>query len=230
MPTQISIIIPVLNESRGIETTLLSLQPLQRRGHELLVVDGGSRDDSVAIAEKYADRVIISEPGRARQMSAGAREAGGQILWFVHADSLVPEQADQAIIQALTGGAWWGRFDIRLSSERCSFRIIERLMNLRSRFSGIATGDQGIFAQRELFDRVGGYADIPLMEDIELSKRLKRHSRPCALRQCLTTSSRRWERDGILSTVILMWYLRLAYYMGKSPVELAHLYQRHSTA
>jgi rSAM/selenodomain-associated transferase 2 len=231
MSIRISIIVPVLNESAGLEKTLLSLQSLLLLGdHELLVVDGGSLDDTVAIAKKYADKVITGEQGRARQMNAGAHEAKGDILWFLHADTIVPEQADQAIIEAMGETDGWGRFDIRLSSGRWPFRVIEWLMNLRSHYSGIATGDQGIFVQRELFDRVGGFNDIPLMEDIELSKILKHYARPSTLRQRLTTSSRRWERNGILSTVILMWYLRLAYYMGKSPVELARIYRREPTA
>ncbi len=226
MPTRISIIIPALDESVGLEETLLSLQPLQQRGHELLVVDGGSLDDTVTVANSYADRVIVAEQGRARQMNAGASEASGAILWFLHADCVVPEQADQTIIQTLYNGAGWGRFDIRLSSTRWPFRIVEWLINQRSRCSGIATGDQGIFVRRALFDEVGGYADIPLMEDIDLSRRLKRMMRPYALNQRLTTSSRRWERGGLLSTIILMWYLRLAYFLGRSPEELARLYRQ----
>jgi len=220
----LSVIIPVLDEAAGIQTMLQSLQTLRTRGHEIIVVDGGSRDNTVALAEQLADRVECGARGRARQMNTGARLARGEILWFLHGDSRVDASADLRIQQAVSAGAAWGRFDIRLSGDRWLLRIVETMMNWRSRFSGIATGDQGIFVSRVLFEQIGGFTEIPLMEDIDLSKRLKKYGDPACLRQPLVTSSRRWERDGILHTIALMWYLRLAYFLGVPAERLAAYY------
>lgn len=221
---RLSIILPVLNEAAGIVDCLESLQALRARGAELIVVDGGSRDGTPTRARLLADQVLTSPPGRARQMNTGAAVARGEVLWFLHADSGIPTGADRLILDALAEDRLWGRFDVRLSGTARALRIIEWSMNRRSRLTGIATGDQGIFVRREAFERVGGYPDIPLMEDIALSRALKRLDRPVCLHQRLITSSRRWERDGIWRTVFLMWRLRLAYWLGADPARLARRY------
>ncbi|HHW76378.1 MAG TPA: glycosyltransferase family 2 protein [Xanthomonadaceae bacterium] len=223
--SRISIVLPVLNEGAHVAPCLRALQPLRGQNCELILVDGGSRDRTVTLAEPLADQVIVSPRGRAVQMNVGARRAGGDILWFLHADSLPPPDAVSLMSAALEQSErGWGRFDVRLSGRQPLLRVVESLMNLRSRLTGIATGDQGIFVRRALFERIGGYPPIALMEDIALSRLLKRHSRPVCLRQRLTTSSRRWERDGIVRTILLMWRLRLAYFFGADPEWLARIY------
>lgn len=226
MLARISIIVPVLNEAAGLERMLGALANLRRRGCEVIVVDGGSRDDTVRIARAMSDLVIASPPGRARQMNAGAARARAEILLFLHADTFLPPNADDLIIERLqNSGLAWGRFDVRLSGRNVMFRLIETMMNWRSRLSGIATGDQAIFVRSEIFKCVGGYREIPLMEDIALSRSLKRYSRPLCLRAKLTTSSRRWETRGICSTIFLMWRLRLRYALGADAAKLARDYQ-----
>lgn len=223
----ISIIIPILNEAACIVTCLQALQSLRAQNCELIVADGGSRDDSVTLAEPLADRVIVSTPGRAAQMNAGAQHARGAILWFLHADSLPPPNAADLIRTALAQPQHsWGRFDVRLSGSQPLLRWVETLMNTRSRLTGIATGDQGIFIDRRLFEQIGGYPPIALMEDIALSRMLKRYGRPACLQQRLLTSSRRWEQGGVLRTILLMWRLRLAYFFGADPDALARIYYR----
>jgi rSAM/selenodomain-associated transferase 2 len=225
--SRISIVLPILNEEARVAACLCALQPLRDRDCELIAVDGGSRDRSVALAESLVDRVVVGPKGRAAQMNAGVRQANGDILWFLHADSLPPPDALSLIRAALAGQErGWGRFDVRLSGRRPSLRMVEFSMNLRSGLTGIATGDQGIFVRRDLFERIGGYPPIALMEDIALSRALKRYSRPVCLRQRVLTSSRRWERDGIARTVLLMWRLRLAYFLGADPDRLARIYYR----
>ena len=219
--------LPILNEEAQVAACLGALQPLRGQNCELIVADGGSRDRSVALAGPLADRVVVGPRGRAAQMNAGARQANGDILWFLHADSLPPPDALSLIRAALAGRErGWGRFDVRLSGRRPSLRMVEFSMNLRSRLTGIATGDQGIFVRRDLFERIGGYPPIALMEDIALSRALKRYGRPACLRQRVLTSSRRWERDGIARTILLMWRLRLAYFLGADPDRLARSYYR----
>ncbi len=221
----ISIIIPVLNEAAALPACLQALQPPRRQACELIVVDGGSTDNTVAIAGPLADRVLATPTGRAVQMNAGAQAACGGILWFLHGDSLPPPAAAASIRAALAGSnQHWGRFDVRLSGNRPLLRIVETLMNHRSCLTGVATGDQGIFVRRSVFAQVGGYPAIPLMEDIALSHALKRISRPVCLHQRLLTSSRRWEQRGIWKTILLMWRLRLAYFLGTDPARLARLY------
>jgi len=221
----ISIIIPVLNEEPVLVESLLRLQALRQRGCEIIVVDGGSRDHSAEVARVFAGGIVQAPQGRAKQMNMGARAAKGEILWFLHADSQPPAGADGLIRQALAEpGILWGRFDVRLSGNHPLLRLVEMLMNIRSRLTAIATGDQGIFVRRVSFEQVGGYPDIPLMEDIALSRVLKRASRPACLRQRIMASSRRWERNGVLRTILLMWSLRLAYFLGASPARLARLY------
>ena len=221
---QLSIIIPARNEAAGIEQFLQQLQPLRACGHEVILVDGGSVDTTAALARPLSDRVLISSAGRAQQMNAGARVARGRLLWFLHADSQIPVDADRLMLDAIRDGHAWGRFDIRLSGAHGLLRSVEYLMNLRSRVTGIATGDQGIFMTRELFLSVDGFADLPLMEDVELTTRLKRKQRPACLRQALVTSSRRWEQYGIVRTIVLMWSLRLAWSLGVPAKRLAEYY------
>lgn len=222
----ISIVIPALNEANQIVATLGALQAARRAGHELIVVDGGSADGTVERAAPLADQVIGASRGRARQMNAGAAAARGDILWFVHADTLVSEDGYKHVCAAVAGGAAWGRFDVRLSGRGPALRVVEALMNRRSRLTGIATGDQAIFVLRELFQQLGGFADIPLMEDIALSAALRRLGRPACLVEPAITSSRRWERDGVWRTVGLMWWLRLRYWLGTDPAVLHRQYYR----
>lgn len=225
---KLSIIIPVLNEAPQLRDTLEPLRALQARGHEVIVVDGGSSDDSATIAREFTDHVINSARGRARQMNTGAAAASGDVLLFLHADTRLPEQADVVITRALGNDKIsWGRFDVRLSGGHFLLRIVEKLMNWRSRISSIATGDQAIFVRRAVFAQMGGYPDIPLMEDIALCKLLKQLARPANLPERVVTSSRRWEQRGIVRTIVLMWRLRLAYALGTSPQRLAQLYSRN---
>ncbi len=227
--TQLSIIIPALNEEQVIAQTLRALEPLRARGVEVIVVDGGSGDNTSVIARELSDRVRAAPRGRATQMNAGAAVASGEALLFLHADSQLPYQADDLVLSALESSRW-GRFDVRLSGSHHVFRIIETLMNLRSRLSRIATGDHGIFVKRDTFFAQGGYPEIELMEDVALSKRLKRVGRPACLRQKILTSTRRWEEKGIMRTVVKMWILRLAYFLGASPQRLARIYEQQRGA
>ena len=223
---KISIIIPVLNDAEVIAPLIKSLQTLRHRGHEVIVVDGGSRDDTREIAALFVDQLIDAPAGRALQMNAGAQSADGHILWFLHADSQLPEQADELIFSTLGGAAEaWGRFDIRLSGRQKIFRLLEYMINLRSRLSGIATGDQGIFVSASLFNKTGGYPVQPLMEDIALCKCLKKIQSPVCIREKLVTSSRRWEQNGVLSTILLMWRLRAAYFFGVPAEKLVGYYE-----
>lgn len=223
--TRLSVIIPCLNEGAVITALLGDLQPLRAAGHEVLLVDGGSGDDSLKLAEPMVDRLLTSAPGRALQMNAGAAAAVGELLWFLHADSRLPPDAASQLQRAMAAGRLWGRFDVRLDGRRAIYRVIEWLMNRRSCLSGVATGDQAMFVSRELFRSVGGFPVIPLMEDIALSKRLRAIARPACLRPPVTTSSRRWERHGVVRTVLLMWRLRLAYFLGVPPQKLARAYR-----
>ena len=221
----ISVIIPTLNEAGCIQSTLEPLQPLRSRGHEIILVDGGSSDATCALGQPLVDRVLQSPPGRARQMRAGAAVASGRLLWFLHADSHIPPHADTLILETLGRmHADWGRFDISLTDTHPLLKCVAWSMNLRSRLTGIATGDQGIFVRRTLYDRVGGIPAIPLMEDISFSRSLKRYSRPCRVTQTLGTSPRRWHAHGILRTIVTMWGLRLGYFAGISPERLAKYY------
>jgi rSAM/selenodomain-associated transferase 2 len=217
---RLSVIVPALNEAAGIEAALQALAPLRARGHEIVVVDGGSEDGTPGIAAPLADRVLGVPRGRARQMNAGAAAAGGEALLFLHADTRLPPDADRLILHSLTTSAW-GRFDVQIESPRASLRVVAAAMNLRSRLTGIATGDQAMFVRRDAFP---GFPDIALMEDIAFSKAMKRRSPPACLRERVRTSGRRWEKNGVLRTVLLMWRLRLAYFLGASPDELARRY------
>lgn len=224
MNPALDIVVPVLDESPNLAACLGALQPLRRRGARVVVVDGGSADDSLAIARDLADLAFVAPQGRARQMNAGAAACAGDVLLFLHADTRLPHDADALVRRALQGERRWGRFDVAIDSPRTVMRIVEALMNLRSRWTGIATGDQALFVRRDLFEQVGGYPDQPLMEDVALSTRLKRHGPPACLRERVTTSARRWERHGPWRTIVLMWRLRAAYFLGADPSTLARRY------
>jgi rSAM/selenodomain-associated transferase 2 len=226
---RLAIVIPVLNEAATIEASLARLAPLRNRGAKLVVVDGGSSDGTAARAAALADRVLVSPRGRALQMNAGAGAddaAAADVLLFLHADTQLPDNADRIVLGALSeSGRLWGRFDVGLDAAGWSLWLVEKLMNWRSRATGIATGDQAIFVTRSAFDRLGGFAPLPLMEDIDFSRRAKRLSRPAALRDRVLTSARRWQRHGVWRTVALMWWLRLAYFFGADPGVLARRYR-----
>lgn len=226
MTVSLSIVVPVLNEAGGIEATLGALAPLRERGAEVIVVDGGSRDGTVVLARPLADRIVDGARGRARQMNAGAAVASAPRLLFLHADTGLPERADELIAAALaTPAQSWGRFDVVIEGRSRWLPVVAALMNRRSRWSGIATGDQAMFMTRAAFDAVGGFPDQPLMEDIELSIRLRRLCRPVCLRERVITSGRRWEQRGVGRTILLMWRLRLLYALGVSADRLAPWYR-----
>ncbi len=227
---RLSIIIPTLDEGAQALACVRHLAPLRAAGHELILVDGGSRELAHDRLRPWVDRLLVCQPGRARQMNQGAQVARGDTFWFLHADTQVQAGMVEAIADALDGGPGWGRFDVRLNGRHPLLRLVERMMNLRSRWTGIATGDQGLFVQRELFQQLGGYPDQELMEDIEFSARLKRLQPPHCLRQRILASSRRWERQGVFRTIVLMWGLRLAYRLGVSPRRLARYYRSCPTA
>jgi rSAM/selenodomain-associated transferase 2 len=219
-----SIIIPTFNESATIQSCLLALQSLRDHA-EIIVVDGDSNDNTIEIATAYADKILSSERGRAKQMNHGAAQATGDILLFLHADTELPEHALSLIAQQLTTQQPWGRFDIELCGESIMFKVIAFMMNWRSRLTGIATGDQVLFISKTVFNAVGGYPDIALMEDIALSGALKKISPPVCLTAKVKSSARRWQHDGIYKTILLMWSLRLRYWLGQDPQYLAELYR-----
>lgn len=225
MTTALSIVIPCLNEAPDIVRTLESLQPMRARGAEIIVADGGSSDGTATLAAPLADRLVHAPRGRAAQMNAGAAAAAADILLFMHADCMLPPAADALITQGLAAsGQQWGRFDVVLDGSHPLLKVIAGMMNLRSRWTGIATGDQGIFMTKALFARLDGFPALPLMEDIALSRRARRAGAPLCLREPIVTSARRWERHGVLRTVLLMWRLRLAYFLGADPARLALRY------
>ena len=217
---RLSIVIPVLNEAQRIRAALEALAPLRRRGHEVIVADGGSDDGSGALAAPLCDRVVAAARGRGGQMNAGARHATGDVLVFLHADTRLPAGADRLIVDALKARVW-GRFDVRIEGRHPLLRVVGWAMSLRSRLTGIATGDQAIFVRREAF---GGFAEVALMEDIAFCRDMKRRGPPACLRERVCTSGRRWETHGVLRTVVLMWRLRLLYFLGVPPDRLARRY------
>jgi rSAM/selenodomain-associated transferase 2 len=213
---RLSVVVPALNESAGIRAALEALAPLRARGHEVIVVDGGSSDGTAQLAAGWCDQLLVTARGRALQMNAGARAASGQMLVFLHADTRLP--ADFVIPEA----SLWGRFDVHIEGRHPLLKVVAWSMNLRSRLTGIATGDQAMFVRRELFP---GFPEIALMEDIALSRLLRRRGRPTCLRDRVVTSGRRWESRGVLRTIALMWGLRLLYFLGAAPARLARLYK-----
>jgi rSAM/selenodomain-associated transferase 2 len=221
---RISAVIPCLDEAAICVPRLAALQSLRREGHELILVDGGSCDGTVELSRPLVDMALPSAPGRALQMNLGAGAAAGDVLWFLHLDTVFPEGAFGQVLREALDGPGWGRFEVRLSGSRPVYRVIERMMNLRSRLTGMVTGDQGMFVRRDLFEQVGGFPEIALMEDLAISKRLGGIARPACIRSRVVTSCRRWERDGVWRTIGLMWFLRAAYFFGADPDRLARLY------
>lgn len=213
---RLSIVVPALNEAPGIRAALEALAPLRARGHEVIVVDGGSTDGTDGIAVPLCDLFLNAPRGRAVQMNAGARAASGDVLVFLHADTRLPPHADKAI-----GSSLWGRFDVRIEGRHPLLKVVACAMNLRSRLTGIATGDQAIFVRRDAFP---GFPEIALMEDVALSKAMKRRAAPACLRDTVLTSGRRWETRGVVRTILLMWRLRLMYFLGSQPERLARIY------
>jgi rSAM/selenodomain-associated transferase 2 len=221
---KLSIIIPVLDEAAEIAQALAVLAPLRGRGAEVIVVDGGSRDGTPEAARPLADVVITAPRGRGSQMNAGAAAAHGDVLLFLHADTRLPPNADRLVLDALAQKRAWGRFDVTIAGRSSLLRIVAATMNWRSRVSGIATGDQAMFMTRVAFAGAHGFPDIPLMEDIVMSRRLKAIGPPACLAARVTTSGRRWDRDGIVRTIFMMWRLRLAFFLGVKPARLARQY------
>jgi rSAM/selenodomain-associated transferase 2 len=222
----LSIIIPMLNEAPQLPELFAHLLPLQRAGCEIIFADGGSTDSSPELARIAGYQVVTSARGRALQMNAGAAVATGDTLLFLHADTRLPQGAPHHIARALSGNSYcWGRFDVCITGRPFMLRVIARMMNWRSCLTGIATGDQAMFMRREVFQRLQGFPEQPLMEDIALSKRLKKITRPACVHHCVNTSGRRWETRGVWSTIFLMWRLRWAYWRGADASELAGLYR-----
>ena len=220
---KLSIVMPMLNEAGGIVEALAALAPLRARGVEIIVSDGGSGDATVALARPLADIVVVAPRGRGRQMNAGAAASYGDVLLFLHADTRLPPDADALISDGLARtGRTWGRFDVRIAGAHRLFPVVAAAMNLRSRVTGIATGDQAIFTTKAAFGP--GFPDIPLMEDIAMTRRLKRIGPPLCIVAPVVTSGRRWEKHGVIKTILLMWWLRLAYFLGANPVRLARSY------
>ncbi|MDX5328698.1 MAG: TIGR04283 family arsenosugar biosynthesis glycosyltransferase [Marinobacter sp.] len=223
----LSVVVPVWREAAGIEEFLQRLQPVRQSGHELIVVDGGSPDNTADLARPLCDRLLVSEPGRAVQMNAGAAAARGDLILFLHADTRLPPDALEQLSESQRLGRPWGRFDVRLSGRHVMFSVIAWFMNWRSRLTGVCTGDQGIFVRRDVFEALGGYRAMPLMEDVELSKRLKLVACPYCISSPVITDSRRWEQGGVWPTIVLMWRLRWRYWRGDSPESLAALWRRN---
>ena len=221
---RLSIIIPVLNDAASLASLLEGAQAWRAAGHETIVADGGSHDQSAEIARPLCDEVVVAPRGRASQMNAGAAAASGDALLFLHADTRLPADAPAAIVDALDAGAVWGRFDIRIVGRSRWLPTVSRMVNWRSRLTGVATGDQAMFVRRDVFRRLGGFADLPLMEDVEFSKRLRALGAPACLRGPALTSGRRWDRHGAWRTILLMWRLRAEYFFGADPRRLAVRY------
>jgi rSAM/selenodomain-associated transferase 2 len=219
---RLSVVVPALNEAPGIRAALEALAPLRAAGHEVIVVDGGSSDDTAQLAVGLCDQLLNAPRGRALQMNAGARAAAGEALLFLHADTRLPPLADQVVWSSLKNRIW-GRFDVKIEGRHPLLKIVACAMNLRSRLTGIATGDQAIFVRREAF---GGFPEIALMEDIAFCKAMKRLGPPACRHERVLTSARRWESRGVLRTILLMWRLRLMYFLGARPDRLARIYEK----
>jgi rSAM/selenodomain-associated transferase 2 len=221
---RVSIVVPVLNEAAGITGFLKSLDCVRSDTEEVIVVDGGSTDETVTLATPCVSHVVRAPQGRASQLNAGAAVARGDVLLFLHADTQLPNGAISAIRHAVENGATWGRFDVRIAGTSPWLVLVGTLMNWRSRLTGIATGDQAIFVTCAALQAVGGVPEIALMEDIALSSLLKKRAKPTCLSLKVVTSGRRWEQHGVLRTIVLMWRLRLSYSLGADPNQLAQQY------
>ena len=224
-----SIIIPVLNEAAHLPAQLAALQKWRQAGHEIIVVDGGSDDASVELATPLVDQMIASPKGRAAQMNKGAEVANNEWFVFLHVDTFFSETAINSLQNIFhREDIQWGRFNVHLSGSNPLFRLVSGLMNIRSRVTGIATGDQAMFMRKTVFEQAGRFPEIVLMEDISLSSQLKKITSPYCIKEFVTTSSRRWHKDGVVKTILMMWSLRLRYFFGVSPVVLAERYNRSS--
>lgn len=221
----LSLVLPVRDEAALIRVQLDRLQGYRAAGHEIIVVDGGSTDGTAELTEGLVDRCEVGAAGRSLQMNQGAAQARGDVLLFLHADTQLPPNADELIAAALASGEGrWGWFDVRLSNPRLSYRLIAAFMNRRARLTSVCTGDQALFVDRALFQEIGGFPQLPLMEDIAISKRLRAKGRPVRPAGLATASSRRWEEKGLIKTVLLMWWLRLLYFVGVRPQRLLGMY------
>lgn len=224
----ISIIIPTYNEETNIEAAIKHIKEYSDSGDiEIIITDGGSKDNTVAIAKSYGCLVVNGIKGRGNQLNAGAVVAKGNILLFLHADTFLPVNFIEIINDAFRKNRdpyYWGRFDVKLTGNHLLFRVVEKMISLRSKITGIATGDQAIFIDKPTFSIVNGFKDIPLMEDVDITRRLKRLSPPICLKQCVITSSRRWEDKGIIKTILLMWMLRFLFFIRVNPKHLLRLY------
>ena len=221
----ISVVLPVRNEAGLIREQLQRLQCYRAKGHEVIVIDGGSVDATVEQTEGLVDRCEVSIAGRSNQMNQGASQSKGDILLFLHADTELPTNADECICNALTAqGSRWGWFNVKLSKPQLAFRVVASMMNWRARLTSVSTGDQALFVERELFQEVGGFPPLALMEDIAISKVLRRRGSPARPVGLVTTSSRRWEDNGLISTILLMWRLRFLYFIGVKPQRLRDMY------
>ncbi|MCE2028284.1 TIGR04283 family arsenosugar biosynthesis glycosyltransferase [Sessilibacter corallicola] len=226
MTSKLSIVIPIYNESQQLPELFDHLSPYRERGHQIIFVDGESEDNSVELIDQAGFVVVPSTRSRAAQMNNGARQATQDILLFLHADTRLPENADALIVSALSNPRQvWGRFDAHITGDHFLLTVVGKMMSMRSRLTGIATGDQGIFIKRTFFENIGGYASQPLMEDVEISRRLVPLAKPVCLRECVSTSGRRWIHRGVMKTIALMWYLRFLYWRGVDPKELAKKYR-----
>jgi rSAM/selenodomain-associated transferase 2 len=219
---RLSVVVPALNEAAGIRAALEALAPLRRAGHEVILVDGGSSDGTPELAAGLCDRVLRTARGRGLQMNTGAGAATGDVLLFLHADTRFPSGGEELIFNGIKDHLW-GRFDVEIDSNHPVLKVVAWAMNLRSRLTGIATGDQSIFVRREAFQ---GFPEVALMEDVAFSAAMRRRGRPACLRARVVTSGRRWEARGVLRTIVLMWRLRLMYFLGVRAESLARLYEK----
>ena len=220
----VSIIIPTFNEANNIAMTLDNVSSLVEQGHECIVVDGGSSDETASICSAYPVTFLHSDKGRATQLNYGASHASNTVLVFLHADSLLPACAVMEINKRLGNKTSWGRFNVKFTGKHFLLKVIAALMNVRSCITGIATGDQAMFVFKDIFESVHGFPEISLMEDIALSKTLKQYSTPACIKQAVITSSRRWETNGYIKTILLMWKIRLLYFFGVPADKLAKMY------